>query len=187
MHKILRNILIPIFIILLIYFICFKVFNLDKTIMEIVYPKKYEEYVNKYSKEYNVDNLLIFAIIKAESNFNPNVKSKSDAIGLMQLLENTALELAKKQNQEITEQELYEPETNIKLGTYYFSTLIEQYKNTGVALAAYNAGMGRVNEWIQNEVIRVDGSDLENIPYKETNMYVRKILNDYEIYKDLYN
>ena len=187
MHKTLRNILISIFIILLIYFICFKVFNLDKTIMEVIYPKKYEEYVNKYSEEYNVDNLLIFAIIKAESNFNPNAKSKSDAIGLMQLLENTALELAKKQNQEITEQDLYKPETNIQFGTYYFSTLIEQYKNIGVALAAYNAGMGRVNEWIQNGVISIDGSNLENIPYKETNMYVRRILNDYEIYKDLYN
>lgn len=82
--------------------------------------------------------------------------------------------------------QLYNPETNIKLGTYYFSTLIQKYNNVGLALAAYNAGMGRVDEWIKDGVIKKDGSDLENIPYKETNIYVRKILNNYTIYKKIY-
>ena len=56
----------------------------------------------------------------------------------------------------------------------------------GIALAAYNAGMGNVNNWIERGTIKADGTDLENIPYKETNMYVRRILNDYEMYQKLY-
>ena len=66
--------------------------------------------------------------------------------------------------------------------------LLEKYNyQIGIALAAYNAGMGNVNTWIERGIIKEDGSDLENIPYKETNMYVRKILNYYKIYKELYN
>ena len=107
----------------------------------------------------------------------------------MQLMENTALEIAEQiEIETIEEQDLYNPQINIQIGTYYFSILLKQYhQNIGLALAAYNAGMGRVGEWIQNGVIKEDGSNLENIPYQETNMYVRKILNDYQIYKELYD
>ncbi len=64
--------------------------------------------------------------------------------------------------------------------------LLEKYNNYPVALAAYNAGIGNVDEWIQKGIIKKDGSDIENIPYKETNNYVRKIVRDYRIYQDLY-
>ena len=65
--------------------------------------------------------------------------------------------------------------------------ILEKYDNqVGIALAAYNAGMGNVNNWIERGTIKADGTDLENIPYKETNMYVRRILNDYEMYQKLY-
>lgn len=156
--------------------------------MKKMYPRKYTTFVENYAKEYEVDPLLIFAIIKAESNFEPEAKSKSEAKGLMQLMENTALEIANQiEVKEIEEQDLYNPQINIQLGTCYFAILLKQYhQNVGLALAAYNAGMGRVAEWIQNGVIKEDGSDLENIPYQETNMYVRKILNDYQIYQELY-
>ena len=147
--------------------------------MRKIYPKKYEKYVQTYSKEYNVDEILIFSIIKAESNFNANATSNSNAKGLMQLMENTAVEVANEIKEEnITKEKIYEPKTNIKLGTYYFSTLLKKYNNIGLALAAYNAGMGRVDNWIEQGIIKSDGSNLENIPYKETNMYVRKILNN---------
>ena len=64
--------------------------------------------------------------------------------------------------------------------------LLTQYGNVEVALAAYNAGIGTVNNWIEKEIIQADGSDIENIPYKETNNYVRKILRDYDVYNYLY-
>ena len=83
--------------------------------LRITYPKKYEEYVDKYATENELDPLLIYAVIKAESNFNPNVVSSSKAIGLMQLLEATAKEQAEKVGETIqSAADLYDPETNIK-------------------------------------------------------------------------
>ena len=64
--------------------------------------------------------------------------------------------------------------------------LIQKYGNKEVALAAYNAGTGNVDNWIQKGIIQQDGTDIEKIPYQETNQYVRKILRDYKIYEDLY-
>lgn len=157
-------------------------------ILKIVYPTKYEEYVYKYSQEYNVDPLLVFAIIKAESNFKPNVVSKSGAVGLMQLLNSTAEDTARKLKLEYnTKENLYNPETNINIGTKYFSTLYEKYQNVTIALTAYNAGSGNVDKWLENGTLKKDGSNAEDIPFKETNNYVRKILRDYEVYKELLN
>ena len=102
-------------------------------------------------------------------------------------MENTATEISNEiDNIEIPQEQIYEPETNIKLGTYYFSVLMNKYNNIGLALAAYNAGMGRVDGWIKDGILKKDGSDLENIPFKETNLYVRKILYNYEKYKKTY-
>ena len=149
---------------------------------------KYKEYVEKYAQEYEVDELLIYAMIKAESNFKTNSVSSSGAIGLMQLMEETAKEVAQKIEYRYTsKEELFEPELNIRLGTYYFSELLQRYEgNVALALTAYNAGTGTVNNWIEKGIIKSDGSDIENIPYQETNIYIRKILRDYEIYIKLY-
>ena len=105
----------------------------------------------------------------------------------MQLMENTAKEVAINEfDEEVTEDSLCDPETNIRLGVKYFADLMEIFQEEAVALAAYNAGMGTVQGWIDEGIIKADGSDIENIPYNETNMYVRKILKDYDIYKRLY-
>lgn len=158
-------------------------------IQKLIYKKEYSENVTKYAKEYNVDENLIYAVIKAESNFKPNVKSNKDAVGLMQLMKDTAKEVAKRINIQISDDEfdekLLEPDLNINLGTKYLSILIEQYQNIEIAVTAYNAGIGTVNNWIEKGIIKQDGSDVENIPYKETNNYVRKILRDYKIYSNL--
>lgn len=166
----------------------FKVIRIQDMVLKKMYPITYQEYVEKYANQNEVDKYMIYAIIKAESNFKPEVKSQSEAIGLMQLLEETAVEMSNSiENQTVTKEELYEPETNIKLGTTYYSYLLEHYKGNNVlALTAYNAGMGNVDTWIKTGVIQEDGSDIENIPYKETNNYVRKILRDYQIYLKLY-
>ena len=156
--------------------------------MKKLYPLKYSGYVVKYAEEYNMDKYMVYAIIKAESNFDENAKSSSNAIGLMQIMETTALETANKMNLEVTEEELFKPEINIKIGLKYFTYLLNHYNNNyPLAIIAYNAGMGNVDSWIKNGTIKEDGTDIENVPYKETNNYVRKILRDYEIYKGLYN
>ena len=108
----------------------------------------------------------------------------------MQLMEETAKDVAQKHNIDICmnhiQEELYDSNKNIELGVCYLSTLLQKYHNKEVALAAYNAGIGTVDGWIEKGIIRKDGTDIENIPYKETNNYVRKILRDYKIYEYLY-
>ena len=185
--KKLTNFLIICIILLSIFFILFKVIDIDKIIMKKIYPLKYTEYVEKYAEEYNVDKYLVYAIIKAESNFNENAKSNSNAIGLMQIMEATAVETANKMDLDVTEEQLFEPELNLQIGTKYFADLLEKYNyNRGIAIIAYNAGIGNVDKWIKEGIIKEDGTDLENVPFKETNNYVRRILRNYKIYKDLY-
>ena len=180
-----KKIIIILAIILLIILVRFNgTYNL---ILKQFYPKKYSEYVEKYSTEYNVDSLLIYSIIKAESNFNQNAVSSSGAKGLMQLMNLTATEIANEINENYEEENLLDVEKNIMLGTKYYSDLEQKYGgNMLLALAAYNAGIGNVTQWIEAGIIREDGSDIENIPFKETNMYVRKIINNYRMYQKLY-
>lgn len=144
--------------------------------------------MEKYSEENGLDRYLVYAVIKAESNFNPNVKSNADARGLMQLMEETAVERSNViDNEDVEAYDLYDPETNIKLGTSYLSYLLNLYDgNTVLAIIAYNAGLGNVQQWIKDGVIQSDGSDIENIPFKETENYVRKILRDYQMYLKIY-
>lgn len=174
-----------IILILIVFLIVFK-----NKIQRIFYPKLYEEFVSMYSDEYGVDENLIFAVIKAESNFQEDAVSHKDALGLMQIMKETAEDVARKYNIEIdfnnSEREILNVQNNIKIGTKYLAVLLEKYKNIEVAVAAYNAGIGTVDNWIEKEIIKSDGSDIENIPYKETNNYVRKILRNYKIYQDLY-
>ena len=156
-------------------------------ILKIIYPKTYKEIVETYSEQYNIEENLIFAVIKAESNFDEEAVSNKGAKGLMQLMEETAKDVANKSDIDIDTtkvgEELLKAENNIKIGTKYLSTLLGKYENEELALAAYNAGSGNVDKWIENGVIKSDGSDIENIPYKETNTYVRKIMRDYKIYE----
>lgn len=174
-------IVISIIIILIVFLIFARI-----PILKIMYPKTYEEAVLIYSEEYDVDKNLILALIKAESNFDEDAISNRNAIGLMQLMEETAKDVANKNgielNSENIKEELCDVYKNIEIGTAYISSLLQRYENIEVALAAYNAGIGTVDNWIEKGIIKKDGSDIENIPYKETNYYVRKILRDYEIY-----
>ena len=159
-------------------------------ILKIIYPKTYKEIVSVYSEKYNVEENLVFALIKAESNFNSEAVSHRDAIGVMQIMEETAKDVANKNSIKIEneniKQELLKIDNNINIGTKYLSTLLEKYKNKEIAVAAYNADIGTVDGWIQKGIIKSDGSDIENIPYKETNNYVRKILRNYKLYEELY-
>lgn len=191
MTKLLSRRVIIIVILLLIVFWLFGPINIQNKILKIIYPIKYENFVENYSTKYEVDKNLIYAIIKAESNFNQQAVSNKEAKGLMQLMPQTAEDIAKKLDIEVTKEEiskkLLEPEFNINLGTKYISNLLAKYSNIELALTAYNAGSGNVDTWVENGTLMADGSNIEKIPYKETNNYVRKILRDYEIYKKLYN
>ena len=161
-----------------------KCIDIEDIILRRLYPMNYKKEVHEYSEQNKVDPLLTFAIIKAESNFNENSISTSNAKGLMQLMDATAADMAKRL--EIGEYNLFKPDDNICLGTKYISTLLQYYNNNiYLALAAYNAGIGNVNKWIENGIIKEDGSDIENIPFKETQNYVRKVMRNYRIYEKI--
>lgn len=186
MNKEIRKIII-LLIILAMFFGIYKGFNIENKILIHFYPKKYEEYVYKYSKELNIDPMLTFAIIKTESNFKENIVSRSGAIGLMQLMGETAKEQAAKIGMNYNSETLYNPEDNIKLGLYYFDTLFNYFnENYILAFVAYNAGLGNTKKWINEGILKENGEGAENIPFTETNMYVRKIVRNYKIYSELY-
>lgn len=181
--------LLIILIVILILFVFLILFK-DK-ILKIIYPKEYKEIVKVYSEEYNVEENLIFAVIKAESNFDEQAVSHKYAIGLMQIMEDTAKDVAKKYNIQIdnenARQSIANIQNNINIGTKYLSILLDKYENKELALAAYNAGTGTVDNWVESGKIEANGGNIENIPYKETNNYIRKILRNYRIYNKLYN
>lgn len=186
MNKKIRKTII-LLIILAMLFGIYKGFNIENKILIHFYPKKYEEYVYKYSKELNIDPMLTFAIIKTESNFKENIVSRSGAIGLMQLMGETAKEQATKIGMNYNSETLYNPEDNIKLGLYYFDTLFNYFnENYILAFVAYNAGLGNTKKWINEGILKENGEGAENIPFPETNMYVRKIVRNYKIYSELY-
>lgn len=171
-------------IFLMIIAIILKCIDIEDIILRRLYPMNYKKEVYEYSEQNKVDPLLTFAIIKAESNFNENSISTSEAKGLMQLMDATAADMAK--GLEFGEYNLFKPDDNICLGTKYISTLLQYYNNNiYLALAAYNAGIGNVNKWIENGIIKEDGSDIENIPFKETQNYVRKVMRNYRIYEKI--
>lgn len=173
-------------LIVLLILIILKAINIEDIILKNIYTKEYEECIYKYSDECKVDPLLVLAIIRVESNFKKDSVSLSQAKGLMQLMDSTADELATKLNMN-EDYDIFNADTNIQLGTTYMSNLLTYYNNNMyLALAAYNAGIGNVNKWIENGTIKKDGSDIENIPFKETRNYVRKVLRDYRIYTKLY-
>lgn len=175
-------------IIILIVFVFLGIFK--NKILKIIYPKTYKEIVSVYAEKYSVEENLIFALIKAESNFNSNAVSHRNAIGVMQIMEETAKDVANKSSIKIDndniKEELLKIDNNINLGTKYLSILLERYKSEEIAVASYNAGIGTVDGWISKGIIKADGTDIENIPYKETNNYVRKILRNYKLYEELY-
>lgn len=175
-------------IIILTIFVFLGIFK--NKILKIIYPKTYKEIVSVYAEKYSVEENLIFALIKAESNFNSNAVSHRNAIGVMQIMEETAKDVANKSSIKIDndniKEELLKIDNNINLGTKYLSILLERYKSKEIAVAAYNAGIGTVDGWIEKGIIKADGTDIENIPYKETNNYVRKILRNYKLYEELY-
>ena len=147
-------------------------------------PKKYSELIAKYSKNYSVDEALVYAVIKCESNFDTFAVSSAGACGLMQLMPDTAQEIAKKLHVRFNANDLFKPETNIMFGCYYLGYLQSLYSNMKCVLSAYNAGLGNVNLWLSNSEYSDDGVTLKYIPFKETRDYVDNVTKYIEKYKN---
>ena len=148
--------------------------------------RKYSAYVEKYAEEYNLDENLVYSIIKAESKFNEKALSRRGAKGLMQIADITRdwaieeLEL----NDDI---DIYDPETNIRVGCWYLNTLYKEFGKTELVIAAYNGGSGNVKKWLGDEEYSNDGENLHTIPFLETDRYITKVKKYYEQYNMLYS
>ena len=159
------------------------------TVYKFFYPQKYSEQVERSSREFGVDEALIYSVMRTESGFRPEVESHAGAIGLMQLMPATFDWLQERLEGEIkySADSLKNPDINVRYGTYFLSILKEQYgADIYTISAAYNAGSSSVDSWLSDRSYSSDGVKLMNIPYKETKDYAEKVLKTYELYKKLY-
>lgn len=156
---------------------------LDKKQYQLEYPTL----IQTYAKEYNLDPYLVAAIIHVESNNNKDAESSAGAIGLMQIMPTTGEWIAGKLKiEEFTIEKLKDPELNIQMGCWYLNFLNERFDSTDTIVAAYNAGHGRIQKWLDNPEHSENSQDLVNIPYPETEYYVQKVNQAYQKYKQYY-
>jgi soluble lytic murein transglycosylase len=153
-----------------------------------MYPLPYQEVVFNAAEQYEVDPYLVYAVMRAESKYLVHATSPKGARGLMQIMPETGSWIAGKLRvKDFTFSMLYEPEVNIEFGTWYLSSLKEEFDgNPVLILASYNGGRGNVKQWKQQYNWSADFSDAQQIPFIETRNYVKKVLNNYDAYKRLY-
>lgn len=153
------------------------------------HPLKFSEYVGKYADENELDLYFVYAVIKTESGFDPDAKSSAGARGLMQITEETFdwIKFRLGDGDEITFDSLYEPEQNIRYGTYLLGYLKGVLKNRQCISAGYHAGVNAVLSWLEDTQYSDDGVTLKTIPSSVTRHYVNKIQTAYEIYTKLYD
>lgn len=177
-------------IIVAVIFIFLSSIIINFAIKHLFYPLKYKDEVLTYSNKYGVDPYLIFAIINSESGFNKDAVSSKNAKGLMQITQETAKEINDEINStdELTDTNIFDENINVEIGCKYFASLVDRYNgNYYLAICAYNAGIGNVNSWIDDGKVSstLDTTNVE-LPFSETTNYLRKVINNYDMYKKLY-
>lgn len=167
------------------------VFTLINTplVWKWMYPIKYQEEIVKAAKHYQVNPHLILAIIRSESAFETNTVSKKGALGLMQVMPDTANWVINQAGLKLAEDaSILDPKLNINIGTWYLSFLLEKFNGNMVqAIAAYNAGPGKVSTWLARDQWNGTVERIEDIPIGETRHYVQRVLYYQERYQKIYN
>ncbi len=157
-----------------------------------IYPDEYSEIIEEAAGENGIDPYLVSAVIKVESNFNADAVSAAGAVGLMQIMPDTAEWLAtlddvKSGESDLSESDLREPEYNIRLGCRYLRFLLDRWDwNIYEAVASYNAGQTNVARWLADGVWDGTPENLQDIPYEETRRYVDRVFGIYREYLSLY-
>ncbi len=146
----------------------------------LFYPSAFAAEVEDASKKNSIDTLLILSVIREESRFDAEARSIAGALGLMQLMPQTAQRFAKHVNVDLkNSNELYDPKTNILIGSNYLKNLITMFNSIPVAIAAYNAGEDAVRDWLKKFKYKTVDEFIEDIPYNETRNYVKRVLTTY--------
>ncbi len=161
--------------------------SLPRTYWEGLFPKPFWGDLKKYSSSNALDPYLVASLIRQESAFNPNAVSRANAVGLMQLLPKVGKSVAKQEKlKKFNPQELFTPAVNMQLGTRYFRIMVDKFDSFEYALAAYNAGSDRVQDWMGQGKYRDPQEFVESIPFTETREYVQNIMRNANVYRQLY-
>ncbi len=175
-------ILLPIVLILVVSVALGFAFEFAASTYErMTHPIRYSDYVDECSERFDVPREVIYAVIRAESGFDPEAVSPKGAVGLMQILPETYEWLTTKTGEEYSPDKLYDPYTNIYYGTFFLDMLRDEFIIWETAYAAYNAGFGRVREWLKDPSYATNGH-LTDIPYPETAKYVVRVRDAAEVY-----
>jgi soluble lytic murein transglycosylase len=175
--------LAPLFVLLAIGGFLF--WRSDRCQRTFCYPLLYEREIARYAAENALEPWLLAAVIKNESRFRAGAVSPTGATGLMQVMPQTGEWIAGEMKiPRFSPQLLKEPAFNIRLGAWYLRLLARHFGSENVALAAYNAGRGHVEAWLEDG--EWDGKSADGIPFEETRKYVRRVLADKAAYRRLY-
>jgi soluble lytic murein transglycosylase len=150
------------------------------------FPLAYGDALRREAQRNHLDPMLVAGLIRQESAFTKDAVSRSDAVGLMQLLPTTGKQLAQRLGVGFARARLFDPEYNLRLGALYLSGLLEQYRTPEAALAAYNAGENRVAEWTTGQNYEETAEFVESIPFTETRDYVQIVSRNAELYRQIY-
>lgn len=160
---------------------------LPRDVWRLLYPMRFKEHVEHYAAARGLDPYLVAALIRQESTFNPRVRSRANARGLMQILPSTGRSLARRERRPYRLSDLYDPEINIRYGTRYLKEVLDRFQGrVDYALASYNAGPHRVRRWTEMDMSLDPEVFIEEIPFDETRGYVKLVLRNEMLYRRLY-
>ncbi len=184
------RLILPLIAVLLVISVAYYVFFFPKDVKKVSYPLDYRDKIEAYAAEYQLDPARVASVIYCESSFQPEAVSSAGARGLMQIMPETGEWIALKLDEAdaYADDDLFDPDTNIRYGCWYLQYLDERYDgDLTKATAAYHAGGTRVDEWLTDKTYSSDGVSLAYIPYDSTREYVARVKSAYEHYKEIFS
>ena len=159
---------------------------LPREVLSIIFPMSYWDLIQKHAGANGLDPYFVAALVAQESTFVPDIQSPARAVGLMQLMPPTARAYARKLGLPYSPRLLTNPEANIRMGTAYLADKVREFGDLHLALASYNAGERAVRRWLADRPGVPIDQFIDDIPYPETQNYVKRILGTAEDYRRLY-
>jgi soluble lytic murein transglycosylase len=161
--------------------------DLPSEMLRVVFPLDYWPLIRQHAQQRKLDPYLMTALVAQESTFIPDIRSSANAIGLMQIIPSTGRRYARTLGiRRFSSSMLTRPETNVRLGTAYFSDLVRRFGDEHLALASYNAGEHQVSRWLAERPGLDREEFIDDIPFPETQNYVKRVLGMAEDYRRLY-